>query len=195
MAGFTAINAHATSTPTATVNDVSEENGNDADQQKTTKRRQPARKKAAPADPESQVANSKIAPKRISGKGRKRTNEPSDEPGFKRRKSGSVKLNIPITKTGVNTDSVKDPEHIARSNIVGTSSTDADLISLDSRTKLNGFRYSNESAAEPNTFKSKSATSHPAYMPQTSMNSVVSKEQEDYPWYRRGTAKIVWHYV
>ena len=173
MAGFTAINARAISAPTATVNDASKENGTDAP--KTTKRRQPARKKAAPPDAENQEANPKLAPKRISGKGRKRTNEPSDEPSSKRRKSGSVELNMPVTKRGVDASTAKAPKHNTRSSVVGTSSTDADLISLASKAKLNGFRYSTESAVEDNTLESKSATSHPVYMPQTSMDS-VSKE-------------------
>jgi len=187
MAGFTAINTRAISAPTPIVDDAFEEKEIESAQQKTTKRRQPARKKTASPDADSQVATSKPAPKRIGGKGRKRTNEPGDEPSSKRRRSGSVDLNLLITKPGVNASTAKDPKQINRSDVVGISSTDADLISLASKTKLNGFRYSTESAVRANTLESKSATSHPVYMPHTSMDS-VSKEHEGIRGDWHGTA-------
>jgi hypothetical protein len=177
MAGFTPINARAISAPTSVANDASKDSKTDAGQQKTTRRRQPARnKKAAPPTTESQVTKQEPGPKRISGKGRKRTNDPGEEPGSKRRKSGNVELNMPITKTGAKASEAKSPRNITGSNIAGTSSTDAETISLASKSKLDGFRYSHNTAAEANTHGSKSTTSHHVYMPQTSMDS-VSNEQ------------------
>jgi hypothetical protein len=172
MAGFTPINARTVSAPTPVANDASKESKTDSGGQKTTRRRQPARKKAAPPDTESQVTNPKPAPKRISGKGRKRTNDPGEEPGSKRRKSGSVELNMPITKNGVKASEAKYSKDVTGSNIAGTSSTDAEMISLASKSKLDGFRYSTNTAAEANTHGSKLTTSHRVYMPQTSMDSV-----------------------
>jgi hypothetical protein len=177
MAGFTPINERAASAPTPVANDTSKESKTDAGGQKTTRRRQPARKKAAPPDTESQATKPKPAPKRISGKGRKRTNDPGEEPGSKRRKSGSVELNMPITKTGAKASEAKYPKDVAGSNIAGTSSTDAETISLSSKSKLDDFRYSHNTAAEANTPGSKSTTSHHVYMPQTSMDSVSSEQQ------------------
>ena len=172
MAGFTPINARAASAPTPVANDTSKESKTDAGGQKTNRRRQPARKKA---DTESQATKPKPAPKRISGKGRKRTNDPGEEPGSKRRKSGSVELNMPITKIGAKASEAKYPKDVAGSNIAGTSSTDAETISLSSKSKLDGFRYSHNTAAEANTRGSKSITSHHVYMAQTSMDSVSSE--------------------
>ena len=177
MAGFTPINARAISAPTPVANDALKESETDAGRQKTTRRRQPARKKAAPPDTESQVTKPEPAPKRISGKGRKRTNDHCDEPGSKRRKSGSAELNMPITKTGAKASSAKDPKNITSSDIAGTSSTDAEKISLTSKSKLDGFRYSNNTAAGTNTRGSKSTTSHHVYIPRTSMDSVSIEKQ------------------
>ena len=177
MAGFTPINARTASAPTPVANEISKESKTEAAGQKTTRFRQPARKKAAPPGTESQVTNPKPAPKRISGKGRKRTNDTGEEPGSKRRKSGSAELNMLITKTGVKASEVKHPKDATGSNIAGTSSTDAEMISLSSKSKLDGFRYSYNTAAEANTHGSKSTTSHHVYMAQTSMDSVSSEQQ------------------
>jgi len=178
MTGFTPINSHAASAPSTTTNDTFTESKPDADRQKTTRRRQPARKKPSPPDAESPEA----APKRISGKGRKRTNEPSDESGSKRRKSGSVELNMPITEPSVRPSEAKQPKHTTNSNVAGTSSTDAEVISLVSKAKLDDFRCSNTAAAEANTSQqSKSATPHRVSLPQTSMDS-VSKERQGFTW-------------
>ena len=182
MAGFTPINARTVSAPIPVANDASKESRTDAGGQKTTRRREPARKKAVappppPPDTESQVTNPKPAPKRISGKGRKHTNDPGEEPGSKRRKSGSVELNMPITKTGVKASETKNPNDITGSDIAGTSSTDAEMISLASKSKLDGFRYSTNTVAEANTHGSKSTTSHRVYMPQTSMDNVSNAQQ------------------
>jgi hypothetical protein len=178
MAGFTPINARTVSAPTPVANDASKESRTDAGGQKMTRRRQPARKKAAPPpDTESQVISPKPAPKRISGKGRKRTNDPGDELGAKRRKSGSTELNMPITKSGVKASEAKYSKDTAGSNIAGTSSTDAEMISLASKSKLDGFRYSTNTVAEASTHGSKSTTSHRVYMPQTSMDSVSNAQQ------------------
>jgi hypothetical protein len=176
MTGFTPINARAISAPTPVANDASKESKPDAGRQKTTRRRQPARKKAAPPDTENQATNPEPAPKRISGKGRKRTNDPGEEPGSKRRKSGSVGLNMPITKTGAKASEAKYPKDQTGSNIAGTSSTDAETISLASKSKLDGFRFSNNTAAETSTCGSKSTTSRHVYMPQTSMDSVSNQQ-------------------
>jgi hypothetical protein len=79
---------------------------------------------------------------------------------------------MPITKTRVKASEAKYPKDVTDSNIAGTSSTDAETISLASKSKLNGFRYRNNTAAETNTYGSKSTASHHVYMPQTSMDSV-----------------------
>jgi hypothetical protein len=172
MTGFTAINSRAASASSPAANVTSMESKPDAGRQETTRQRQPARKKSPPPDAESPEA----APKRISGKGRKRTNEPSDESGSKRRKSGSVELNMPITKTGVRPSEGKQPKYTTSSTIAGTPSTDAELISLASKAKLDGFRYGNKPVSEANTsHPSISETPHHVYMHQTSMDSVSSE--------------------
>jgi len=177
MTGFTPINARAISAPAPIANDTSKESKADTGRPKTTRCRQPVRKKAAPPDTESQATIPEPAPKRISGKGRKRTNDPAEEPGSKRRKSGSVELSMPITKTGVKASEAKYPRDITDSNIVGTSSTDAETISLASKSKLDGFRYSNNTVAVVSAHGSKSTASHHVYMPQTSMDSVSDEQQ------------------
>jgi hypothetical protein len=148
MAGFTPINARTVSAPTPVANDASKESKTDAGGQKTTRRRQPARKKAAPPDTESQVTNPKPAPKRISGKGRKRTNDPGEEPGSKRRKSGSVELNMPITKNGVKASEAKYSKDVTGSNIAGTSSTDDDIAGLQVQARWLPLQYQHSSGSQ-----------------------------------------------
>lgn len=177
MTGFTPINARAISAPAPVTNDASKESKADASRPRMTRRRQPARKRAVPPDTESQVTNPEPASKRISGKGRNRANDPGEESGFKRRKSGSAELNMPVTKTGVKASEAKYPKDLTGSDIAGTSSTDAETISLASKFKLDGFRYSNNTAAGANTQGSKSTMSHHVYMPQTSMDSVSNEQR------------------
>lgn len=181
MPGFTPINAHAVTAPAPTASGPPNNGEAQSVEPERTKRRQPARKKTATSKTADQIAVEGEArdasdQKRISGKGRKRTNPPSDEPQTKRRKSGSVKSSMPATKSGVSATATSDS---ANANANGTralssSSTDAERLSLTFKAKLDGFRYSSKTAPEQVGATSLSIGSMSVFTPQTSMSSVSS---------------------
>lgn len=181
MSGFTPINAHAVTAPTPTASGPPNDGETHSVEPKRTKRRQPARKKTATSKTVDQIAVEGEArdasdQKRISGKGRKRTNPPSDESQTKRRKSGSIKSSMSATKPGVGATATSDS---ANANANGTtalssSSTDAEMVSLTSKAKLDGFRYSSKTAPEQVGASSLSIGSMSVFTPQTSMSSVSS---------------------
>lgn len=173
MPGFTAINARTSEAPASKAGAPPEVDETVAPKGKTTKRRQPARKKpAAPRDPD-QITPGNNTRKSISGKGKKRTSHPGDESESKRRKSGSVKSSMPTTKTAVSSTTMADPDEVNGIKKPSASSTEAGLISLTSMAKLNGFRYTRAQAARSDEIVPHSITSASvSYAPETSMNSV-----------------------
>lgn len=171
MPGFTAINARTPEVPAPVTDAVAEEAVSGA--RKATKRRQAARKKPAVQKNGSQAAADATAPERISGKGKKRANHPSDEPEPKRRKSGSLKSSMPTKKTAVGATTTADPDELPSAKATSSSSTDAGLVSITSMAKLNGFRYTRAQAAasggdEPQSIQPTSVS----YVPETSMSTV-----------------------
>jgi hypothetical protein len=173
MPGFTAINARTSEAPAPTVDPPPKLEATVPAQRKSTKRRQPARKKAAAQKNDDQVAVDATARERTSGKGKQRASHPGDEPEPKRRKSGSLKSSMPTTKTAFCTTTTADPGEIPNAKVASSSSTDAGLVSLTSMAKLNGFRYTRAQATasggnEPQSIQSTSVS----YTPETSMSSV-----------------------
>lgn len=173
MPGFTAINARASEALASKAGAPPEVDETVAHKGKTTKRRQPARKKPAALKNVDQTALDSSTRKPISGKGKKRASHPGDEPESKRRKSGSVKSSMPTTKTAISSTTMTDPDEVNGIKKPSASSTEAGLISLTSMAKLNGFRYTRAQAARsseivPHAIQSASVS----YAPETSMNSV-----------------------
>lgn len=170
MSGFTAINARNPEAPAPPEAEAAA-----SGQRKATKRRQPARKKPAAQKNGGQESADATAPERISGKGKKRANHPSEEPypESKRHKNGSLKSSMPTTKTAVSAITTADSDETVNAKATSSSSTDAGLVSLTSMTRLNGFRYTRAQATasgggEPQTIQSSSIS----FVPETSMSTV-----------------------
>lgn len=175
MPGFTAINAHAPSSlsPTSlspSLDVAAKETV--SGRRKATRRRQPARKQPAAHDA-GQEASTETVSKRISGKGKKRASRVDDEPDPKRRKSNGIKSSMPTTKTTVGATTTVDPEKTTSTKVPSESSTEAGLVSLTSKAKLDGFRYQRQQAAVQSKIDplSSQATSV-YYTAETSMTSV-----------------------
>ena len=169
MPGFTAINAQTPVVPTP--NQETKVTGSAPKERKATRRRQAARKQPAAQDADEGAP----APtnKRISGKGKKRSSRADDEPELKRRKSNGIKASMPTIKTTVSATTAVNPEESAKAQVPRRSSTDAGMVSLTSKAKLDSFRYQREQAAvnskiDPLTSQSTSVY----YTTETSMTSV-----------------------
>lgn len=177
MPGFTPINAHAVGAAAPTENCPPNEGESQSVELKRAKRRQPARKKTVTSNTAGQIAAEGEArdvndQKRISGKGRKRTGPTSDGSQTKRRKSGSVKSSMPTTKSGVGATATADSANANGTKALSNPSTDAEMVSLTSKAKLDGFRYSSKAAPEHVGAGALSVGSMSVFTPQTSMSSV-----------------------
>lgn len=164
MPGFTAINTPPPAVPAPKLDADPTAGEMVPGRRQDNKRRQPTRKQTAPSKDVNQTAPKESTRKRISGKGKKRTSHHGVEPEPKRRKSGSIESSMPNTKAAVNTTATVDSATIQNPC---SFSTDAGLVSLTSKTKLDGFRYKS-GQAQPQLTESALAS----YAPETSMDMV-----------------------
>lgn len=170
MPGFTAINAPTPALSSPSLDATVKESV--PGRRKAPRRRQAVRKQTSERDA-GQVGSVSTTSKRISGKGKKRSSRPDEESEPKRRKSNGIKSSMPTTKPTVSATTTVHPEKSTSTNVPSDSSTEAGLVSLTSKAKLDGFRYQRQQAAVQSKIDPLSSqASSVFYTAETSMTSV-----------------------